>query len=97
MIYYEKYTSQVWGDYDGIFENERYFGDDFPEGSVGENFNREYLNKTCITSQGLQGVIIGFEVNYQYSDCYYIVFIPELNNVSYELTMDAEFCKSVQL
>lgn len=46
---------------------------------------------------GHKGIIIGFEDNNQFFDYYYIVYIPELNKVEYQLCNDAEFTKSIKI
>lgn len=93
MIYEKEYNKGLFSNTEqGI--NIQYFGLDLPEDHC---FNTDFLCKDCTTHDGYKGVIIGFENNIQYRDCYYIVYVPELQKVKYELTMDAEFCKSVQL
>lgn len=57
----------------------------------------KYLYKDCTTHEGHEGIIIGFEDNNQFFDYYYIVYVPELNKVEYQLCNDAEFTKSIKI
>ena len=57
----------------------------------------KYLYKDSTTHEGHEGIIIGFEDNNQFFDYYYIVYVPELNKVEYQLCNDAEFTKSIKI
>lgn len=55
----------------------------------------KYLYKDCTTHDGHKGIIIGFEDNNQFFD--YIVYVPELDKVVYQLCNDAEFVNSIEI
>lgn len=47
----------------------------------------KYLFRDCVVDSGHKGIIIGFEDNNQFFDYYYIVYVPELDKVVYQLLM----------
>lgn len=80
-------------------ENIQYYGRDaenFLE-SIGWHSDIDYLGKECTTSKGKQGIIVGFEDNDDYSDYYFIVFIPETKHLYYELANNSKFVDSIKL
>ena len=50
-----------------------------------------------MVDSGHKGIIIGFEDNNQFFDYYYIVYVPELDKVIYQLCNDAEFVNSIEI
>lgn len=57
----------------------------------------KYLYKDCTIDGGQKGIIIGFEDNNQFLDYYYIVYVPELDKVVYQLCNDARFVNSIEI
>lgn len=57
----------------------------------------KYLFKDCVVNDKYKGVIIGLEDNNQCFDYYYIVYVPELDKIVYQLCNDSKFIKSVEL
>lgn len=55
------------------------------------------LFKDCVVDGKYKGIVIGFEDNNQFFDYYYIVYVPELDKVVYQLCNDAEFTKSIKI
>lgn len=55
------------------------------------------MYRDCIVDGGRKGVIIGFEDNNQFFDYYYIVYVPELDKVVYQLCNDARFINSIEI
>lgn len=75
----------------------QYFGkdaEDFLE-SINWHSDIEYLGKECTTNKGDSGIIIGFEDNESAMDYYFIVYVPELDTVEYELANSTEFVNSI--
>lgn len=57
----------------------------------------KYLFRDCVVDSGHKGIIIGFEDNNQFFDYYYIVYVPELDKVVYQLCNDARFINSIEI
>lgn len=57
----------------------------------------KYLFRDCVVNGEHKGIIIGFEDNHQFFDYYYIVYVPELNRVVYQLCNDAKFINSIEI
>lgn len=57
----------------------------------------KYLFRDCVVDSGHKGIIIGFEDNNQFFDYYYIVYVPELDKVVYQLCNDARFINSIKI
>lgn len=77
----------------------QYFGkdaEDFLE-SINWHSDIDYLGKECITDEGKQGIIVGFEDSESAMDYYFIVFIPETGKASYELANSPTFTKNIML
>lgn len=55
------------------------------------------LFKDCVVDGKYKGIVIGFEDNNQFFDYYYIVYVPELDKVVYQLCNDAEFVNSIEI
>lgn len=62
---------------------------------MGKSIN--YLGKECTTDKGLQGIIIGIEDCNSFCDYYYIVYVPESKQVTYELANSADFVKTIKI
>lgn len=96
MIIKKEFKEDLYGK-PGI--NTRYYGNSVKEMTgVRQEFKEDaikYLNCSCITRHNEKGVIIGFEDNKEYRDYYYIVYIPELNGIRYELANSVEFTKTI--
>lgn len=75
----------------------QYFGKDAEDFLESINWHKdiEYLGKECTTSGGKQGIIVGFEDSESAMDYYFIVYIPELDTVEYELANSAEFVNNI--
>lgn len=75
----------------------QYFGKDAEDFLESINWHKdiEYLGKECTTSRGKQGIIVGFEDSESAMDYYFIVYIPELDTVEYELANSAEFVNNI--
>lgn len=79
-------------------ENVEYYGKSALFAPISEHILkdvRENIGKKCTTRKG-EGVIIGIEDNEQCFDYYYIVFVPELGTVVYELVNDPDFTSSIE-
>lgn len=79
--------------------NTSYYGSSALEADVSLNIRNsigKYLYKDCITDEGYAGIIIGFEDNNQFFDYYYIVYVPDLKKVVYQLCNDATFINSIK-
>lgn len=102
MIYKEKYIGDIYCP-TSTGENIYFYGEDvknIPSNLLQEDWKNsviKYLYKDCIDPDYGQGIIIGFEINNQYLDYYYRVYIPELNKVVSTLANDASFVKSIKL
>lgn len=90
-------------DEEGLLErpgvDTQYFGkdaEDFLE-SINWHSDIDYLGKECITDEGKQGIIVGFEDSESAMDYYFIVFVPETGKVSYELANSSTFTKNIML
>lgn len=80
--------------------NISYYGDAALQAEVSldiKNDIEKFLYKDCVTTHGYEGVIIGFDINNQFLDYYYIVYVPELNRVTYELCNDSQFISSIKI
>lgn len=76
----------------------QYFGkdaEDFLE-SINWHSDIDYLGKECTTKHGI-GIIIGFEDNNLYNDYYYIIYLPQIDKVIYELANNTEFIDSIKI
>lgn len=58
---------------------------------------KEVRGTDCVVDSGHKGIIIGFEDNNQFFDYYYIVYVPELDKVVYQLCNDARFINSIEI
>lgn len=76
----------------GPVEDVQYFGKDAEEflKSIKWDKSINYLGKECTTDKGLQGIIIGIEDCNSFCDYYYIVYVPESKQVTYELANSAD-------
>lgn len=76
----------------------QYFGkdaEDFLE-SINWHNDIEYLGKECYTSRS-SGIIIGFEDSQSASDYYFIVYIPNIRDVHYQLANSLAFTKTIKI
>lgn len=64
---------------------------------VCQDDTAKYLFRDCVVHDKYKGVIIGLGDNNQCFDYYYIVYVPELNKVVYQLCNDSKFIKSIEL
>lgn len=71
-----------------------YYGNDALSADSSMN---TFLYKECTTFGGYQGIIIGYENSSTDSDCYYIVLVPILGKVVFELANDSDFVKSIKI
>lgn len=65
-------------------------------GDIRQDISK-YLFIDCTVDSGHREVIIGFEDNNQFFDYYYIVYVPELSKVVYQLCNDARFINSIEI
>lgn len=66
----------------------QYFGEDLKNFKAKENIKKiiiDNIYKECETYEGFRGFIIGIEDNYIYKDYYYIIWIPQTQEICYEL------------
>lgn len=63
---------------------------------IRQNISK-YLFRDCVVDSGHKGIIIGLEDNNQFFDYYYIVYVPELNKVVYQLCNDVKFINSIEI
>lgn len=77
---------------DEPIESIQYFGEDIEKFEAAPDA-KEYITnniyKECITWAGDKGFIVGIEKNYSYSDYYFIVYVPDKEQIVYELTNGA--------
>lgn len=73
----------------------KYYGKDAEDFLESINWHTEidYIGSDCITDEGKNGVIIGFEDSESFMDYYYIVYVPETDKVEYVLTNSPFFVK----
>lgn len=101
MIYKEQYVGNIYSP-TAIGENTYYYCEDvknIPGEELRDDWRRDvesYMYKQCITPEGEEGIIIGFEINNQYLDYYYRVYIPNTNKVKSILANDASFTKTIK-
>ena len=55
-----------------------------------------FVYMVCTTDKGLQGIIIGIEDCNSFCDYYYIVYVPESKQVTYELANSADFVRQLK-
>lgn len=89
MIYTYTENTNIFGK-QGSYKVSQYFGEDVPA-----DF-KKYIGKECV-SKGYSAIIIGIEQNEVYFDDYFIVYVPGLTDVVFELCNDAEFTKTIKL
>lgn len=81
----------------GECTNTQFYGKDCLREDISNILDTRYIGCDCTTSKNEYGVIIGYEINDEYADEYYIVFIPGKNKVTYELATNKEFCNSIKI
>lgn len=75
-------------DINGEIECIQYFGEDLDKFQARESIKKSILSniyKDCEMDDGCKGFIIGIEDNYAYNDYYYIIWIPQTEQICYEL------------
>lgn len=92
---------QVFRNQPGIYPNGdviRYFGKDIDVAveKYPEDCKKEYIGKGCYTSDEDYGIIVGFEYNEPMADLYYIIYVPETKETTYELSYDKSFITSIE-
>ena len=88
MIIEHKAKSNIYGR-KGSFTNTLYFGKDAIKfNAFGDTAQNIY--KECETKKG-RGIIIGVEDNETFMDKYYIVYIPNTGETTFELINNASF------
>lgn len=77
----------------------QYFGKDAENfmKSIEWNNSIQYLGKECITNEKEFGIIIGIEDCNSMFDYYFIVYVPEINKIKFELANNPEFTKNIKV
>ena len=83
----------------GPVEDVQYFGKDAEEflKSIKWDKSINYLGKECTTDKRLKRIIKGTEGCHSFCDYYYIVYVPESKQVTYELANSADFVKTIKI
>ena len=74
--------------------NTSYWGISALQAGHPPRYFKIFIQRLC---GGHKGIIIGFEDNNQFFDYYYIVYVPELDKVVYQLCNDARFINSIEI
>lgn len=76
----------------------QYFGKDAENFLKSINWLEDinYLGKECVTEKG-RGIIIGFEDCCSANDYYFIVYLPEIGEVCYQLANHRPFIESIEI
>ena len=82
-----------WGIYNQSGEDTQYFGNDAREFLKSINWNDiiDNIGRDCLTSKQDCGTIIGIEDSQCYLDIYYIIFVPSLEELQFELVNNRDF------
>lgn len=76
----------------------QYFGEDILKIDSNNEIKelvKDSINKSCITSSGDEGIIIGFEDSSSFEDYYFIVYCPKIEEIVYELINNKPFINSI--
>lgn len=83
----------------GPVEDVQYFGKDAEEflKSIKWDKSIKYLGKECTIDKNQYGIIIGFEDSNSFIDYYYIIYLPEIGQITYELANNASFTRTIKV